>query len=213
MKATLSTLFRYLARKSWILAVIAIDCAILAYILSTVVFPPSYAAEAQILVTGEDRVLSDCVYVVKSNALCNRLISSFSLTSSTEQVASSILVERVDESSYFKIRVVCRDPETSLVLTSAVAYYTTEMISQLYEGAAAIVYEEATLPEDIYGLEPLHIALITFGASFIISAFAFSIRIFAGYRLFDKKSTARLLGLPVLAVIPSATDRNGGIRE
>lgn len=213
MKTTLRILFRHLAKKSWILAVIAIDCAILAYILATVVFPPSYAAEAQILVTGEERVLSDCAYVIKSNALCNRLISSFSLTSSTEQIASSIRVERVDESSYFKIRVVCRDPETSLVLTSAVAYYTTEMISQLYEGAAAIVYEEAILPEDIYGLEPLHIALIAFGSALLLSALGFSLRIFAGYRFCDKKSAEQLLGLPVLTVIPSATDRNGGIRE
>lgn len=213
MKRTFCILGRKLARKSWILALIAIDCAILSYILASVVMPPLYAAEAEVMVAGEERILEDCMHVAKSSALCNRLISAFSLSSTAEQVASSIRVERLGETSCFRLRVICQDPETSRVLTSATAYYTIEMISQLYGDTVSITYEEPTLPEETYGIGPLTISLIVLIVSLLLSALAFSVPVLAGYRFCDGKSTEMLLGVPVLAVIPGAKDRNGGIRE
>ncbi|MBQ9120884.1 MAG: hypothetical protein IJY12_00810 [Clostridia bacterium] len=201
---------RKIAKKLWLLALIAIDCAILTYILVSALVPTLYGAEAQVLVTGEEAILDNYARVATSRAVCNKLIDEFELSASVERVSSSIRVEKLGDSSCLSIRVLCEDPATSVILTDALVRHTTDTVSALYEGTATLVYNEATLPTQPYGPDPLLLSLIAFLASLLLGTIGVCIPVLRGYCLIDKKSTEMLLDIPVLGVIPGEKDRNGG---
>lgn len=201
-----------MAKKLWIMALVAVDCAILAYILAAGAMPALYGAEAQVIVTGAESALDDYARVATSRTVCTRLVNEFQLSASVDQVINSIRVEPTGQGNCLSIRLLCEDPQTSVILTDALVQYTTEAVTQLYEDTATFLCDPPTLPTRAEGTDPLTVALITFGASLLLTALAFSVPILCGYRLIDPESVEELLGIPVLGMIPGKHDRNGGNR-
>ena len=200
---------RRIGHKLWLLALIAVNVAILTYIILSAM-PALYGAEAHVLVTGSDEAAENYVRIVSSRAVCNRLIEEFGLTSPVDTILSSLRVEKLDGTTCLSVRVLCQDPETSRILTDALVRYSSEIMTQLYEGTSTFVYNEPLLPTEPYGADPLYLSLIAFAAAWVIGSIFACFPLFKGCYLIDKKSTEELLGLPVLGVIPGEKDRNGG---
>ena len=203
---------RQLAKKLWIIALVAVISAILSYILASAFLPPVYGAEVQVLVSGEEAILENYTRIATGRAVCSRLVDDFDLTATVEQLSDSIRIERLGDSSCLSVRVLCQDPQTSAILTDALVVYTNEAAAQAYDGATFLVYNDPVIPTEPYGMTALILALIVFGAALLLSAVGFCIPLFRGYLFVDRRTAEELLHMPILGVIPSEKDRNGGIR-
>ena len=181
-----------------------------AYVLASALIPPLYGAEAQVLVVGDDMAAENLVRVATSRAVSNRLISEFQLTSSTDQVQSSLVAERLGDSSCVRLRVMCQDPETSRILTEALAYFSTDMMAQLYADTVTFTYETPVSPTVSESVDPLPIAIATFCITLFVGIVILCAPLLGGHLLIDKKTVKDLLGLPVLAVIPGEKTKKGG---
>lgn len=200
---------RSIGQKLWLIALIALNVAILTYIIFSAL-PATYGAEAHVLVTGDSEALDNYARIASSRAVCNRLIDEFDLTTPVDTLLSSLRITKLDDSTCLSIRVLCQDAETSQILTEALVRYSTEIMTQLYEDSATFVYNEPLIPTAPYSADPLLLSLIALAITVVIGAFLACISLFRGCYFIDKKSTEELLGLPVLGVIPGKKDRNGG---
>ena len=206
----LSIACRRLKKKLWLPALIAINLAIIAYIAVSSLVPHLYGAEAQILVVGDDIAADNLVRIATSRAVSNRLITEFGLSSTTDQVLGSLEAERMGDSSCVRLRVLCQDAETSRILTEALAYFSTDMMAQLYADTVTFTYDAPELPTVSEGLDPLPVAATVFVAVLLLGIVILCLPLMGGRLLIDKKTVKDLLGLPVLAVIPGERPKKGG---
>ena len=161
----LSQLLRLLFRKSWLIAVSAIVCATVVFLVTFFFVTPQYEADVKVYVNNSSLSLGSAsfsissseisaaqslvntyVVILNSRSTLDELVSRTDLGYTAEQLGKMISAEAVNETEIFKITVTSSKPEDSAKIANAIALILPAKIADTVEGSSVRIVDYAQTP-------------------------------------------------------------------
>ena len=161
----LSQLLRLLFRKSWLIAVAAIVCATVAFLVTFFFVTPQYEADVKVYVNNSSLSLGSAsfsissseisaaqslvdtyVVILNSRSTLDELVTRTGLDYTSEQLGKMIRAEAVNGTEIFKVTVTSPDPEDSTKIANAIALVLPAKIADTVEGSSVRIVDYAQTP-------------------------------------------------------------------
>jgi len=164
-------------------------------------------------ITLNQKLISTYGKIIKSRAIINKVISDLNLNMTYNEIFDNVEVESVANTDIMKITVTTTDPN----LSAKIVNYTTEVfeteIERIYNIKNTFVIDDG-----VVDFKPVNVSWVKNIAIFTIVMVIFAMMIIFIIYFFDtsiksKADAEKLLGIPVLAVIPMAEDEEGKSHE
>ncbi len=161
----LSQLLRLLFRKSWLIAVSAIVCATVVFLVTFFFVTPQYEADVKVYVNNSSLSLGSAsfsissseisaaqslvdtyVVILNSRSTLDELVTRTGLDYTSEQLGKMIRAESVNDTEIFKVTVTSPDPEDSTKIANAIALVLPAKIADTVEGSSVRIVDYAQTP-------------------------------------------------------------------
>ncbi len=139
--------------------------------------------------------------IIKTNAALTKVSESCGLGYSSEQIASMISTDRVEDTAIMRIIASSPSAEESMIIANSVATVGISEITKYVPGSSAYIIDEAEKPEKPYSPSMVKNLLLGFFVGAVLS-----IAVVAVLELFDTRIRAEeqfseIINAPVLGVI------------
>lgn len=217
-------IFRAIINKAWLVAIVAVLCAVLTFAGIFFFVTPEYEATAMFYVNNSNLSLGDATLSMTSGDLYTSrgLVESYIVILTTretmvdvldycgapytyQQLRSMITASAVNSTEIFKVTVTSTDPQEAEQIASAIAYILPKRIATVIDGTSARVADAPIVP--VYPSSPLYVNNTLTG--FLMGAF-FAVCIIALREIFDTTIRAETditqsCKYPILAAVPTMT--------
>ncbi len=162
---TLSQLLKLLFRKSWLIAIAAIVCAAVVFLVTFFFVTPQYEADVKVYVNNSSLSIGSAsfsissseisaaqslvdtyVVILNSRSTLDELVSRTDLGYTVEELSRMITAEAVNETEIFKITVTSPKPEDSAKIANAIALILPAKIADTVEGSSVRIVDYAQTP-------------------------------------------------------------------
>ncbi len=160
----LKRLLDALLDKSWLIAIVALLCAVLAFAGTFLFITPMYKSSAMFYVNNQDLSLGDTklslaagdisasrglvdtyIVILKTRETMLDVIDYAGVDLTYGQVMGMVAAEAVDETEVFRVTVTGSDPYQAEELANAIAYILPKRIATIIEGTSAKVVDAAVV--------------------------------------------------------------------
>ena len=162
----LSRLFAALIKRAWLIAAVALVCAVVT-LLGTILFvAPKYQSSTMIYVNNSSLSIGDVsvggitsadisaskslvktyIVILTTRETLNDVIDYAGVDLTYSQVKGMITAEAVNSTEVFRVTVTSEDPEEAMKIASAIAYILPKRISNIIQGTSAAVVDSAVMP-------------------------------------------------------------------
>ncbi len=216
--------------KAWLIALVAVLCAVLAFLMTLYMIQPKYQSSAMFYVNNSSVSVGDASFSISSADItaAKSLVESYIVILNTRESLNDVIdyagVSRtygelkgmisaasVNDTEIFRVVVTSTDPAEAEKIADAIAYILPKRISSIIEGTSAKVVDAAVLPTSPSSPNYTLNTLI----GFLLGA-AMTALLIIGRELFDVSIRAEedITGVcrhPVLAAVPDmhATGKAG----
>ncbi len=161
----LKRLLNAVLKKSWLIAIVAVVCAIIAYLWTFYFVTPQYQSSAMFYVNNSNISMGDASFSITTGDLsaAKSLVNSYiviletretlldvadysGVARSVEELRSMITAASVNDTEIFKVVVTGPNPAETEKIANAVAYILPKRISGIIEGTSAKVVAAAVVP-------------------------------------------------------------------
>lgn len=207
-----------------VILVMVILLSVASFLASEFVIPPKYSSSAQLIVKGSENTdagtqdLNDItmsqqlvtVYaiIMKSDPVLTKVISDLNLGMTTDQLASMITVDGVNQTEVMQVTVRNGDPALAAQIANEVAKVSPDIILESVNAGSVKILSTAKV--DNHKVSP-NVALN------VVLALLIGLVLGAGYAIAremidntfkSNDDVERVLGLSVLGVIPRIDEKN-----
>lgn len=203
---------------------VALICGMLSFLYTKLLVKPVYESSASIVVNNrrndEGFVTTDelnsarnlanlYAIVIKSDSVMTPVLDTVNVDLTSQQLANKVSVSSVNNTSVIRIAVTDTDPNMALKYVEEIVDVAPEVIVDKVEAGSVSVISEASLPADPISPNTMMNVLIAtvFGAMAIIGFVL--LRYFLDRSVKSEEELERVLGLPVISVIPSLESLRG----
>ena len=160
-----SRLFRAIMSRAWLVIIIAVLCAALAFAGTFFLITPEYESAAIFYVNNSNLSLGDTSFSISSGDLTTsrNLVDSYLVILNTretlvdvidyagapltyKELREMITAEAVNQTELFRVTVTSTDPVQAERLANAIAYILPKRIGTIIDGTSARVADAAIIP-------------------------------------------------------------------
>ncbi|MEW9501086.1 YveK family protein [Jeotgalibacillus marinus] len=193
--------FSVIKKRLWLIGLIFLITTGLGYYFSETNNVSLYESDKRIIITTDSEYMKTLMVMIKDPIIMNKVIEALKLEKSPEELASQIVVTRIDDSQVISISVTDTDPELAAAIASETAESFKREISSILE------FEEVQLLS-VAAVNPVPInetqnkSIIMFAGFGLIAGvgLAFFLEMFDG-RIYKEQEVEEILGIPVIGVI------------
>ena len=162
----LSRLFAAVVKRSWLIAAVALLCAVVTLAGTILFVAPKYQSSAMIYVNNSSLSIGDVsvggitsgdisaskslvktyIVILTTRETLNDVIDYADVDLTYSELKGMIKAEAVDSTEVFRVTVTSEDPEEATKIASAIAYILPRRISNIIQGTSAVVVDSAVMP-------------------------------------------------------------------
>ena len=225
----LGRVFRAVVDKAWLVAVVAVLCAVLTFAGTFFFITPQYESAAMFYVNNSNLSLGDASLSISSGDLLTsrNLVDSYIVILRTretlvdvidyagvpytyKQLRGMITAGAVNGTEIFQVTVTSPDPEESERLASAIAYILPKRIATIIDGTSARVADAAIIPSSPSSPSYVNNTLIGFLLGAILAVGIIALREIFDTTIRAEGDIAQSCQYPVLASVPDMSAPSKG---
>ena len=207
--------------KSWLIALVAVVCAVVAFLGTFYFITPQYQSAAMFYVNNSSVSLGEAsfsistgdisaskslvntyIVILNTRETLNDVIDYSGVDCSVGELAGMIKAQAVGETQIFQVSVTSPDPVEAEKLADAIAYILPKRISSIVEGTSAKIVDAAVLPSGPSTPSYSRNAILGFVLGMIIVVGILILRELFNVTIRTEEDIARISSHPVLASVP-----------
>lgn len=153
-------------------------------------------------ITLNQKLVSTYGEIMKSRTVAKQVIDRLGLKVSEEELIDSISVQAKKDTELLEISVSFSNPETAANIANTLADVFTEKVKEVYQIENVSIIDKAEVNNEAYNVNMTKTVIIFAFGFFIISCLVIFIKVYFNNTIKGPEDIERILGLPVLAVIP-----------
>ena len=215
---TIKDLISLILPKIWLVAIISVLCAGLAFTYFSFFKPQTYTSKAQIYIYSEksDEAHTSSVnaakgmvevykIMIQSDKFLSQVVSELpeyqDLT--TTEIRSMINVVQVNNTEVFQISITSLTPKMAFDVLDKIVDKLPDEVTRIIPNALSVkTIEDPALPKLANSKNEIRNTIVAFFVAAILTMFAILAFAFLGVKIRDKKKIEDNFDLPVLGVIP-----------
>lgn len=220
----LQRLFNALMNKAWVIAVVAVLCAVATFVGTFLFITPKYKSSAMFYVNNNSMSLGDAALSITSSDITasRGLVKSYIIILNTreslndvieyagvdrtyKEVKKMIKAEDVDGTEIFQVVVTSPDPQEAEKIADSIAYILPKRISSIIEGTSAKIVDSAVLPTKPSSPSYPKNVLIGFLGGTLLSIFVILLQVLLDTVIRTEEDITQTCRYPVLAAVPDMT--------
>jgi capsular exopolysaccharide synthesis family protein len=162
----LSRLFAAVVKRAWLIAVVALLCAVVTLAGTVLLIAPKYQSSAMIYVNNSSLSIGDVsvggittgdisaskslvktyIVILTTRETLNDVIDYADVDLTYAELKGMIKAEAVDSTEVFRVTVTSTDPEEATKVAAAIAYILPRRIANIIQGTSAVVVDSAVMP-------------------------------------------------------------------
>ena len=218
----LGRIFRSVLDRSWLVAIVAVLCALIVFVGTFFFVTPKYEAAAMFYVNNNSLSVADASFSISSGDLSTsrNLVKSYLVILNTRETLDSVLdyagvdqltymqlgkmltAGAVNETEIFQVVVTSTDPGEAEKLANAIAYILPKRIDTIIDGTSAKIVSSAVRPSRPSSPSFTKNTLIGFLAGLLLSVGAIALKEVFDITIRGEEDIARISKLPILAAVP-----------
>ena len=220
----LARVFRSVMDRAWLVAVIAVLCAAIAFTGTFFFITPQYESAAMFYVNNSNVSLGDASLSISSGDLSTSrsLVDSYIVILNTRQTLVDVIdyagvsytyrelremitAEAVNETEIFRITVTSPDPQEAERIANAIAYILPKRIGTIIDGTSARVADAAVVPNRPSSPSYTRNTVIGFLLGFVLSVGVIALREIFDTSIRAEEDITQSCTHPILAAVPDMT--------
>ena len=225
----LSRLFGALMSKAWLIALVAIVCAVAVFFGTLFFITPKYNASAKFYVNNTSFSLGEATLSLSSSDISasRGLVKTYLVILNTREVINDVIdyagvdrtyseikgmltADAVNSTEIFEVVVTSPDPAEAEKIANAIAYILPKRISTIIEGTSAKVVESAVRPVAPSSPNYTKNTMIGFLVGIVLAAAAIILRDLMDISVRTEEDITRCGKHPVLAAVPDMEAHSKG---
>lgn len=214
-------LLNALLNKTWMIAIVAIICAVISFVGTFFFITPKYKAATMFYVNNNSMSLGDAalsissadisasrglvksyMVILKTRESLNAVIDYAELDLSYARLRGMISAEAVDSTEIFQVVVTSPDPQEAEKIANAIGYILPKRISSIIEGTSAKVVDAAVVPSSPSSPSYSRNTLLGFAVGLVLTAAWIVLRELMDITIRTEEDIAQSCKNPVLAAVP-----------
>ncbi len=219
----LSRLLGALLKKAWLLAAVAVICAVLTLAYTVLFVAPKYQSGAMFYVNnnsfdmGIDTMLSisdisaakelvkSYIVILNTRETINDVIDYAGVDRTYGEVMGMISAASVSDTEIFRVVVTCEDPVEAEKIADAIAYILPKRISGIIDGTSTKVVESAVLPSGASSPSYTKNTLLGFAVGLLLMAGIIVVLELMDITIRTEEDITQNCKYPILASVPDMT--------
>lgn len=225
----LKRLFDAVMRKAWLLILVSVVGAVIAFAVTYFMITPKYESAAMFYVNNSSLSVGDASFSISSGDLTTsrNLVESYIVILNTRESLNDVIdysdVERtysevkdmisaaaVNETEIFEVVVTSEDPVEAEKIASAIAYILPKRISNIIEGTSAKVVDAAVIPSKPSSPSYITNTVIGFMLGVMLSVAVIVVTEMFDITVRNEEDIKQSCKYPVLAKVPDMTSAGKG---
>jgi len=225
----LGRVFHAVMGRAWLVAGIALLCAVLVFIGTFFLITPQYESAAMFYVNNSNLSLGDTALSISSGDLSTsrNLVDSYLVILETretlndvmdyagvsydyEDLRDMIVSEAVNETEIFQVTVTSPNPQEAEQLANAIAYILPKRIGTIIDGTSAKVVDAAIVPSKPSSPSYLINTVVGFLLGFALSVSVIALREIFDTTIRSEEDVTQSCKHPILAAVPDMTAPSKG---
>ena len=221
MEIDMKRLAQTVVNKGWLIAVVAVLCAVIAFLGTFYFITPQYRSSAMFYVNNSSLSVGDAsfsistgdisaskslvntyIVILKTRETLNDVIDYAGVDRSSGELAGMIRAESVGETQIFRISVTSPDPVEAEKIADAIAYILPKRITSIVEGTSAKIVDSAVLPAGPSSPSYSRNTVLGFVLGAILVVIVLVLRELFNVTIRTEEDIARISSYPVLASVP-----------
>lgn len=214
-------IFRAVMDKAWMVAIIAVLCAVLTLVGTLFLITPLYQSTAMFYVNNSNLSFGDTSLSISSGDLTTsrNLVDSYIVILNTREtlvdvvdyagvsrtygeVKGMLTAASVNETEIFRVTVTSPDPQEAERIANAIAYILPKRISTIIDGTSAKVVDAAVVPTKPSSPSYTMNTFIGFLVGCVLSVGFIALREIYDTRIREEEDIAQCCKYPILAAVP-----------
>ena len=220
----LGRVFRAVMNRAWLVAIVAVLCAVVTFAGTFFFITPQYESAAMFYVNNSNLSLGDTSLSISSGDLTTsrNLVDSYIVILNTretlvdvidyagasrtyKELREMIAAEAVNETELFRVTVTSPDPNEAERLANAIAYILPKRIGTIIDGTSARVADAAIVPTHPSSPSYTKNTVIGFLLGFVLSVGVIALREIFDITIRSEEDVAQSCKHPILAAVPDMT--------
>ena len=229
LEIDLSRLLGALMNKAWLIGIVAVVCAILAFVGTVLLITPMYQSSAMFYVNNSSFSLGEAslsissadisasrglvksyIVILNTRETLNDVIDYAGVDRTFAEVTNMISAEAVDSTEIFKVTVTSPDPQEAEKIASAVAYILPKRISNIIEGTSAKIVDSAVVAVKPSSPNNMKNAMLGLLIGLVLSCGFVILHELLDISIHNEDDIAQSCKYPVLASVPDMDAQSKG---
>lgn len=225
----LSRVFHALIDKIWLVVVVSVVCAVIAFCITFFFVTPQYESAAMFYVNNNNFSFGDTSVSISSGDLTTsrNLVDSYIVILNTREtledvidyagvsrtykgLRSMITSEAVDETEIFRVTVTSPNPQEAEKIANAIAYILPKRIGTIIDGTSAKVVDAAIVPTAPSSPSYTKNTAVGFLLGFVLSVAVIALRVIFDITIRTEEDITQVCKYPILASVPDMMTSSKG---
>lgn len=221
MEIDLKRLAQAVVNKGWLVTLVAVLCAVIAFLGTFYFITPQYQSAAMFYVNNSSLSVGDAsfsistgdisaskslvntyIVILKTRETLNDVIDYAGVDCSSGELAGMIKAESVGETQIFRVSVTSPDPVEAEKIADAIAYILPKRITSIVEGTSAKIVDSAVLPSGPSSPSYSRNTVLGFVLGMILVVIVLVLRELFNVTIRTEEDITRISSYPVLASVP-----------
>lgn len=217
----LQRLFSALVKRSWLIGIVAVLCAVVTFLGTVLFVTPQYQSKAMFYVNNNSLSLGEATFSISSSDISasrglvktyivilqtretlNDVIDYSGVNRTYSQIKKMVTAEAVDSTEVFQVVVTSEDPAEAEKIADAIAYILPKRISTIVEGTSAKVVDSAVMPTKASSPSYSKNTLIGFAFGFLLASAVILLNALLDNTIRDEEDIVSTVKYPILAAVP-----------
>ncbi len=215
--------------KAWLVALVAILCAVVTFASTLYFVTPKYSASSMFYVNNSNisigntslnitpsdisaskDLVNSYIVILMTRETLRDVVDYADVDLSYAQVASMISAMPVNNTEVFRIVVTSADPELSMKVAHAIEEILPNRIKKIVEGTSAKVVDTAVLPSSPSSPNYVNNTIIGFLIGLLVSVAIIVLVEWFDTKIHSEEDITRICEHPILAAVPDMTATDKG---
>ena len=220
----LGRVFRAVINRAWLVALVAVLCAVLTFVGTFYLVTPQYESSAMFYVNNSNLSLGDASFSISSGDLSTsrNLVDSYIVILNTREtlvdvidyagvsyspkdVREMLTAAAVNETEIFQVTVTSPNPQEAERLANAIAYILPKRIGTIIDGTSAKVVDAAVVPSKPSSPSYPKNTVIGFLLGLVATVAVIALREIFDTTIRVEEDIAQSCKYPILAAVPNMT--------
>ena len=220
----LGRVFRAVINRAWLVALVAVLCAVLTFVGTFYLVTPQYESSAMFYVNNSNLSLGDASFSISSGDLSTsrNLVDSYIVILNTREtlvdvidyagvsyspkdVREMLTAAAVNETEIFQVTVTSPNPQEAERVANAIAYILPKRIGTIIDGTSAKVVDAAVVPSKPSSPSYPKNTVIGFLLGLVVTVAVIALREIFDTTIRVEEDITQSCKYPILAAVPNMT--------